>query len=329
MMKIPGGRRLCCLLVCGVIGFAGAGCRTAETAPLSRSGLYLNTAVTITVYHTQDTAILDECFRQIEQYENLFSRTREGSDVWRMNHAGGETVEVAEDTASLIRLAQEYAVASDGALDVTIAPASSLWDFTAEVPRVPDADALATAAALVNWKELFIDGTTVQLAHEDMAVDLGAVAKGYIADRLADFLREQGVRGALINLGGNVYALGSKDGGDWKVGIRSPADETALAATVSVQDKSVVTSGTYERCFEKDGVLYHHILDPATGEPVRNGLASVTIVSDSSADGDALSTACFVLGEEKGLELVRNTPGAQALFIREDGTQMRTDRFPG
>ena len=160
-------------------------------------------------------------------------------------------------------------------------------------------------------------------------MDLGAVAKGYIADRLAAVLRDNGVTSALINLGGNIYALGDKDGADWKIGIQSPRDGTALAATVRVQNKSVVTSGIYERGFEQDGVWYHHILDPKTGRPVQNGLASVTIVSDSSAEGDALATACFVLGEEKGIELIRRMPGVQALFIREDGTQTRTEGFPG
>lgn len=327
MKNTTGQLRILSLLVCAGLCFS-AGCRRS-TGPLSRSAQLLHTAVTVTVYHTQDRAVLDECFRQMERYEDLFSRTREGSDVWRINQAGGKPLEVAEDTAGVLRLAQEYAVYSDGALDVTIAPASGLWDFTAEAPRVPDAAALAAAAAHVGWQNLFIDGTTVQLGEEEMAVDLGAVAKGYIADRLAAVLRDNGVTSALINLGGNIYALGDKDGADWKIGIRSPRDGTALAATVRVQNKSVVTSGIYERGFEQDGVWYHHILDPKTGRPVQNGLASVTIASDSSAEGDALATACFVLGEEKGIELIRRMPGVQALFIREDGTQTRTEGFPG
>ena len=282
-----------------------AGCARAVPSQ-SRSGLLLDTTVTITVYHSQPGPILDACFRQIADFERLFSRTLEGSDIWNLNHAQGQPVTVSEETARLLRLALDYADKSDGALDVTIAPASSLWDF----------------------KNLRLEGTTAQLLDKEMAVDLGAVAKGYIADRLADSLRAQGVTNALINLGGNIVALGDKNGKAWQVGIQSPFDEETLAATLEVRDKTVVTSGTYERSFRKNGVLYHHILDPKTGEPVRNGLASVTILADASVIADGLSTACFVLGETKGLALIEATPGAEALYIREDGTQVRSSGFP-
>ncbi len=296
-----------------------AGCARAVPSQ-SRSGLLLDTTVTITVYHSQPGPILDACFRQIADFERLFSRTLEGSDIWNLNHAQGQPVTVSEETARLLRLALDYADKSDGALDVTIAPASSLWDFKAADPAVPAAEELKRAAAHVNWKNLRLEGTTAQLLDKEMAVDLGAVAKGYIADRLADSLRAQGVTNALINLGGNIVALGDKNGKAWQVGIQSPFDEEELAATLEVRDKTVVTSGTYERSFRKNGVLYHHLLDPKTGEPVRNGLASVI--------ADGLSTACFVLGETKGLALIEATPGAEALYIREDGTQVRSSGFP-
>ena len=252
----------------------------------------------------------------------------EGSDVWNLNHAQGQPVTVSEETARLLRLALDYADKSDGALDVTIAPVSSLWDFKAADPAVPAAEELKRAAAHVNWKNLRLEGRTAQLLDKEMAVDLGAVAKGYIADRLEESLRGQGVTSALINLGGNIVVLGDKNGKAWQVGIQSPFDEEALAATLEVRDKTVVTSGTYERSFRKNGVLYHHILDPRTGEPVRNGLASVTILADGSMIADALSTACFVLGETKGMELIAATPEAEALFIREDGTELRSAGFP-
>ena len=304
-----------------------AGCTRAVPSQ-SRSGLLLDTTVTITVYHSQPDPILDACFRQIADFERLFSRTLEGSDVWNLNHAQGQPVTVSEETARLLRLALDYADKSDGALDVTIAPVSSLWDFKAADPAVPAAEELKRAAAHVNWKNLRLEGRTAQLLDKEMAVDLGAVAKGYIADRLEESLRGQGVARALINLGGNIVALGDKNGKAWQVGIQSPYDEEALAATLEVRDKTVVTSGTYERSFRKNGVLYHHILDPRTGEPVRNGLASVTILADGSMIADALSTACFVLGETKGMELIAATPEAEALFIREDGTELRSAGFP-
>ena len=276
-----------------------AGCTRAVPSQ-SRSGLLLDTTVTITVYHSQPAPILDACFRQIADFERLFSRTLEGSDVWNLNHAQGQPVTVSEETARLLRLALDYADKSDGALDVTIAPVSSLWDFKAADPAVPAAEELKRAAAHVNWKNLRLEGRTAQLLDKEMAV----------------------------NLGGNIVALGDKNGKAWQVGIQSPFDEEALAATLEVRDKTVVTSGTYERSFRKNGVLYHHILDPRTGEPVRNGLASVTILADGSMIADALSTACFVLGETKGMELIAATPEAEALFIRKDGTELRSAGFP-
>lgn len=301
-----------------------AGCASVvrTNAPLSRTDFALDTTVTVTLYGTQEEALLGGCFDRIGQYERLFSRTWEGGDVWRINHAGGAPTEVSPATCELLRLALEMGEKSGGAFDVTIAPASSLWDFTAADPVVPSGEALAAAAARVDYRRVTADTQegTVTLSGDGTAIDLGGIAKGYIADRLADYLAENGVDSALLDLGGNIYVLGKKSGRPWRVGIRDPKDPQGLAAMVEAENASVVTSGVYERAFTVDGVVYHHILDPATGKPVRNGLASVTIVSDKSADGDALSTACFVLGEDAGMRLVESLAGVEALFIREDGT---------
>lgn len=313
-------------LLAACTGLCLTGC--APAAPLSGSGLYLDTAITITLYDTRDPSVLEACFQQIADLESLLSRTVEGSDVWNINHAGGEAVEVAEETAELIRTALDYADKTGGALDISVAPASRLWDFKAESPSLPDEEELAQAASHIDWTKIELQGCTVRLADPKMELDLGAVAKGYIADRVAQSLREQGVESALLDFGGNIVALGGKEGRDWTIGIRSPQDGEALAAAVAVRDCSVVTSGTYERGFDLGGVRYHHILDPQTGWPVDNGLASVTILSARSVDGDALSTACFVLGEEKGMALVEELDGVEALFIREDGTSIRSSGFP-
>lgn len=304
-----------------------AGCASALT-PLCRTGIYLDTVVTLSLYDTQDPAILDTCFEKIADWENLFSRTREGSDVSRINQAAGQPVTVDAETARLLAIGLEYGKKTGGALDITIAPASSLWNFQEESPAVPDGQKLQQAASHVDWQTVRLDGQTVQLIDPQAQIDLGAIAKGYIADGLAAYLREQGIGRALLDLGGNIYALGDKNGQPWTVGIRDPLDGDGLAATVPVRDGSVVTSGIYERGFERDGVRYHHLLDPHTGWPVQNGLASVTILSASSVVGDALSTACFVLGEVDGLALIEKTEGAEALFIRTDGTQVRSSGFP-
>ncbi len=318
------GATLCLCLMLG-------GC--SGQMPVTRTGFYLDTVVEITVYgegngvsSAQDAA--DGAMELVGRYDRLFSPEGEGSDVAKINSAGGKPVAVEAETADLIRRACRYSELTEGAFDLTVAPETSLWDFRGESHAVPDAEVLSRAAALVDWRAVQVDGQTVTLRGEGRAIDLGGVAKGYIADRVREYLAGEGVSRALINLGGNVYAMGDKYGGDWTIGIRDPAaalaGEEALVAAVKVKDRSVVTSGVYERGFEIEGVLYHHILDPHTGRPVNNGLSSVTIVSADSALSDALSTACFVLGEERGLALAETLEGVEALFIRADGGMTAT-----
>lgn len=305
------------------------GCRNGSSRePLTRQAVALDTTVTISLYDAAaDERVLDTCLEMIDQYEALFSRTRPDSDVARLNAAGGEWVTVAEDTRCLLEEALAVCRDSGGKFDITVEPLTSLWNFSAESPAVPDKARLAAAVQHVGYDKLEIQDNRVRLTDPATGVDLGGVAKGYIADRLRDYLTEQKVRGALINLGGNVLAVGDKAGGDFQIGIRDPQDASALADTLSVQNRSVVTSGSYERGFWQNGVYYHHILDPATGYPVRNGLSSVTILSDRSVTGDMLSTACFVLGEEKGMRWIEQTDGVEALFIREDGTKIASSGF--
>ena len=172
----------------------------------------------------------------------------------------------------------------------------------------------------INYHSVKVDGNTVTLTDPEAKIDLGGIAKGYIADKLKEYLKNQGVEHALINLGGNMLALGGRpDGSDFRIGIQEPfaADGTVLT-NLSISDKSVVSSGNYERYFEKDGIIYHHILDPDTGYPVQNNLYQVTIISDSSVQGDALSTTCYALGLEAGMELIQNTDGVEAVFVTDD-----------
>lgn len=181
---------------------------------------------------------------------------------------------------------------------------TSLWDFTAEDPKVPDDAAIQKALPLCSSDGVTIDGQDITLPSDDIQFDVGAIAKGYIADRMKDLLVKKGVKSAIINLGGNVLCIGSKpDGTPFKVGIQKPfADRNETEAVMDITGKSVVSSGIYERCFKQNGKLYHHILNPKTGYPYDNSLISVTIISDQSVDGDALSTTCFALGLEDGLK---------------------------
>lgn len=290
---------------------------SADSIPDKRTeiGFYLDTIITLTAY-VDDPQILKDAMTECGKYEQLLSRTVEGSDAWRINHANGEPVEVSEDMAVILRFAKAISEKSGGAFDVTIGPASTLWDFKAETPALPDAEALADAAKRIDYSKLELDGTTVTLP-AGMMIDLGAIAKGYIADQIKSYLKERGVEHAILSFGGNVIAIGAKpNGSPWKVGIQDIDGETQTAMLVSKNiDMSAVTSGIYERGFEMDGVIYHHLLSPFTGWPVQNELASVTIFSDSSMMGDALSTTAFVMGTEAGMELIESLEGVEAVFI--------------
>ncbi len=313
-------RVMCAVPVCVLILLLSA---CSDVPAVSRTGFALDTVVSITIYEADAHAesLLDDCFAEMERLESLFSAMLPDSDISRINNAGGAPVTVAAETAELLTLSLQYASLSDGAFDITLRSVTELWDFSASV--LPEADVLAAAASTVDYHNLTVSGTRVTLT--DGALDLGGIAKGYIADRMRELLEEGGVTSALIDLGGNIVVCGSISGEDWRIGIKDPADVSELCAIVTGQELSVVTSGIYERGFTLDGVRYHHLLSPETGMPVQNGLASVTIVCESSVQADALSTACFVLGEERALELIGTWDGVEALFVRQDGTLHASD----
>ena len=346
---------LCTVLVCPMLLFTGCGNITdADTSttgnqPISISSIKLNTAVQITIYDSQDKALLNDCLALCDKYELIFSRTNEKSELYKLNHrkdvsdgdfgtdgpttpypvsGTADTWHISEDLAALLSEGLDITRESDGAFDIAIAPLTSLWDFTAEDPEVPDDAAIQKALPLCSSDGVTIDGEDITLLSDDIQFDVGAIAKGYIADRLKDFLIKKGVKSAIINLGGNVLCIGSKpDGTPFKIGIQKPfADRNETEAVMDITGKSVVSSGIYERCFKQDGKLYHHILNPQTGYPYDNGLISVTIISDQSVDGDALSTTCFALGLEDGLKFAEKK-GVQAVFITEDYELHYTDGF--
>lgn len=298
------------------------GC-SAAAEPISRTGFYFDTVIGITLYGTKEEALLDGCFSLAEAYENLLSKTKENSDIWKINHAEGSPVTVSEDTLTLLKAAVHYARLSDGKVDPTIGAVSRLWDFTASGSHaVPSASELSAALSHVDYHTIIISGSTVSLKDPGAEIDLGFIAKGYIADRMKDYLLSMGVESALINLGGNVLAIGGRpDGTPFCIGIQKPFAAAGTAAyTLPVTGLSVVSSGIYERYFEEGDQIYHHILDTKTGYPIRNNLLQVTILSSSSMDGDALSTACFVLGLEEGMELIESLEDTEAVFLTSDGS---------
>lgn len=310
------------LLLCLPLG----SCSQAS-GPITKTSFKLNTVVTITIYDSSDISLLDHALELCDDYENLFSRTRETSELYQINQ--GEKTALSPETEELLSIALSYSRMSGGLFDPSIGPVSSLWDFHAETPRVPADSEIKEALPLINSEKIHISNHTIELENS-MMLDLGAISKGYIADRIKEYLVEQGVKSAIIDLGGNVLCIGSRpDGTPFQIGIRQPFEDTsAAAATLSVTDQSVVTSGIYERCFTQDDVLYHHLLNPKTGYPCDNELASVTIVSDHSVDGDALSTCCFLMGTEQGMKLINSLTDVQAVFITREGDLLYSDGFP-
>lgn len=312
-------RKIACLFMALLLLLPLSGCgRAVSNVYHSAVGYYFDTVVTVSGYCTE--AVLEQTLAACAQYEALLSKTAEGSDVWNINHAQGKATRISADTLSILQTAQAVSKASAGAFDVTIAPAVALWDFSpAGAPRLPDEAALAEAAALCDYTKIVIESDAVLLP-AGMQLDLGGVAKGYVADALAVRLRVHGVKSALISLGGNIVTVGDKPTGEaWRIGIKNPADPYGFPlAAVDSKDASVVTSGNYERGFTLHGVRYHHILDTQTGMPVQNGVTSVTVLGASSVVCDALSTACFALGPEDGLALARSF-GARAVFVDEAG----------
>jgi thiamine biosynthesis lipoprotein len=268
-----------------------------ETEPISETRLLLNTICTITLYDTQDRAILTEAFELCEKYEKMLSITIEGSDIWRINHAQGSAVEVSVETIEIIKAGLLYSELSKGMFDITIGRVGTLWDYSGEsgVPLVAD---ILSALETVDYRQVHIAGNTVQLDNPEAWIDLGAIAKGYIADRLIDFLKEKGVNSAIVDLGGNVVTIGTKpDGSFWLIGVARPfSSRDSLLGIVETGEASIVSSGVYERQFVENGQLYHHILDPFTGMPVQSNVVSATIVSTCSMSGDALSTIAILFG---------------------------------
>lgn len=295
-----------------------SGCGTKE--PIRRNGFYFDTIISITLYDPSKTKDLEHCFSMAETYEQYFSTSIPDSDISKINAAAGKPVQVHEETLELIQKGITYAQLSNGKFDITIGKLTDLWDFQAKTPSVPDAEAAAAAADTIDYRNIQINGNEISLSDPDSAIDLGGIAKGYIADKMKSYLLSQGVTSGLINLGGNVLTIGEKaDGSAYSIGIQRPFDETgASIASVSVKDRSVVTSGIYERCFEQDGIRYHHILDTGSGYPYDNGLLSVSIICKDSTDGDALSTACFALGLVQGMKLVESLEQTEAIFITSD-----------
>jgi len=282
----------------------------------------LGTSCSLTWYENDKQDLIEKAFQLVNEYEQIISKNIETSEVSLINKNKGEYVQVSEVLAQLIRKALIYAEKSGGLFDPTIGDVVDLWDIGGENPEVPDRAVLEKLLTQIDYLSLEItNDNRVRLMKGSL--DLGGIAKGYIADKVREFLSSEGLETAIINLGGNILLHGSKsDGSTWKIGIQNPEDSRGayLGILEVPSDFSFVTSGDYERFFEKDGVVFHHILNPETGFPENNNLRSVTVVSAESSDGDALSTTLFLMGIEEGLKFVSNLEGIEAVFVTKNHT---------
>lgn len=264
----------------------------------------------------------------IYDLDAALSRTQENSEVSMLNSSAGmgNSVALSEDIFNLLEAAVAFSERTNGAFNPAIAPIMDAWGFTKDEKHVPSDEELQKLLPLLNLDALELENGKALLSVKGMSLDLGAIAKGYAGDKATALLREFGVSSALVSLGGNITAIGTKpDGSGWRVAVRDPNNQEGYLGIITLTDKTVSTSGGYERFFEQDGVIYHHIIDPKTGYPARSGLQSVSVVSASGTVADALSTALFVMGEEDALALWRASDDFEAVLVRDDGVVLVTE----
>ena len=300
------------------------GCAPAQ--PLERTFFAMDTVMTLRLYQGGDGSLLDQAEARVRELEGLWSVTDGTSEISTLNHDG--SAELSPETAELLGAALDMCRRTDGALDISTYPVLRAWGFTTGEYSVPGGEAIAALLPLVDYGRVALEAGAAALP-PGMEIDLGSVAKGYTGDALAALLKQGGAASALLDLGGNIQAVGSKpDGSPWRVAIRDPAGDGNIGV-VEVVDQVVVTSGGYERYFEEDGVRYWHIIDPATGWPARSGLTSVTVVGESGLLCDGLSTALFVMGREGALEHWRQHRDFEAVLVSEDGSVTITAGLEG
>lgn len=290
--------------------------RKEEYPSDTKNSVAMGTIVTVKVYGEKAAAHTDSISKMVSSVENVISRKIESSPVSTLNKAGKADNDMV---SSLLEVCLGVSKDSGGVFDVSVGEVSALWDFDSEKNVVPDDKELKAALGTVDYTKIKLAGSSVSVG-DNQQIDLGAVGKGYACDVIRAYLKEAGVDGAVVSVGGSILAYGKRnDNGDkWRIAVRDPDNENGYIGTILLDEGFVSTSGDYEKYFEKDGKRYHHILNAKTGYPAESDLRSVTVVCDSGALSDALSTACFILGKEKSQTLLTQY-GASAVFIDKDG----------
>lgn len=303
----------------------GAGSEKLLTKPIEDTQFLMETYVSLRIYNEGKEEVLDEGFALVRELADKITGETTDSEISKINQAAGEkAVTVSADVYELVKLAAEYSGVMDGQFNYALGPITNLWRIGFDDARKPEQAEIDAALEKVDFQKVTFndDEQTVFLEEAGMSLDLGAIAKGYMTDRVRELFAEEGVTSAIIDLGGNVFVMGgspTRDGEIWNIGIQDPQGSRGESIGSTKQsDVSIVTSGIYERFLEVDGDIYHHLMNPKTGYPFDNDIIGISIISDKSADGDALSTLIFGLGLEEGLVYVNNREDVEAVFITKN-----------
>lgn len=300
-----------------------------KQTPLKKTGFYLDTVISITLYDKNASKHLDKCFEIVDKYDKMFSANNPESDVYKINHNIGNYTNVSNETKELIKIGKYYSELSNGEFDISLGNLTTLWDFKNKTTPPTDQEISNTLGFNYNNILISLDSNgnnQINVLTNKEKLDLGGIAKGYIADKIKDYLLSENITTGIINLGGNVLTLDPPEGENcYNIGIQKPfSNSSEVATSIKVSNKSIVTSGNYQRYFTYNDKLYHHILNTTTGYPIDNDLNSVTIISEKSVDGDALSTITFLKGLNSGISFIESLPNVDAIFITKDNKIYKT-----
>lgn len=319
------------LMVCLTILFTLTGCVQNDGSntpsitnnPYKRTEFLMGTVVTVKIYDENKEDVLEPVFNRIFELADHIGLNEEESEIIDINtNAGIQPVQVSADIYRLVEAGKAHSKLANGTFDISVGPLTTLWNIGFPDARKPEQVEIDRVLPLINYNQIQLneEEQTVYLATQGMELDLGAIAKGFITDEVKDVMIEHDVKSAIIDLGGNIYVLGKNaKGSDWTVGIQDPfSPRGEIVGKIKESNKSIVTSGVYERFLEVDGVKYHHILNPIDGYPYSNDVAGVSIITDKSIDGDALSTTLFSKGIQGGLDYIEDIDDAEAIFVSQD-----------
>lgn len=309
------------ILIFSILILSGCGNNSAQDLPKADASSFLmDTLVQMRAHGENAEIAVEKSMERIEEIENIMSKTIKDSDIYKINNNPGQEIDISEDSKKVLEKALDYAEMTNGDFDPTIGALVDLWGIGTENAHLPKESEINEALNKIGYENLVLKGNSAMIKKKGIKVDLGGIAKGFAADEVKKVVEKYNIQHAFVNLGGNVLVIGNKvDGSPWKIGIQDPREGRGnVMAIVDAVDQTIVTSGNYERYFKEDGKLYHHILDPKTGYPAENNLLSVSIISKNSFDADALSTAAYVMGLERGMKFIEEIEDVNVMFITQD-----------